>query len=89
MLQEFLDANLLPITDDGYFEKVKKSADELSKKLSKSKAKVLRYTLIALDPDIEANNPDVIEVKELITKNWSTFSTNRKDTPITFVCAVR
>ncbi len=88
MLQEFLDANLLPITDEGYFEKIKKTADEVAKKLTKSKAKVLSYTLTALDPDVPADNPDVIEVKELITKNWSTFSTNSKDTPVTFIRAV-
>jgi hypothetical protein len=88
MLQEFLDANLLPITDEGYFEKIKKTADEIAKKLTKSKVKVLSYTLTALDPDVPADNPDVIEVKELITKNWSTFSTNSKDTPVTFIRAV-
>lgn len=88
MLQEFLDANLLPITDEGYFEKIKKTADEIAKKLTKSKAKVLSYTLTALDPDIPADNPDVVEVKELITKNWNTFSTNSKDTPVTFIRAV-
>lgn len=88
MLQEFLDANLLPITDEGYFEKLKKTADEIAKKLTKSKAKVLSYTLTALDPDVQADNPDVVEVKELITKNWSTFSTNSKDTPVTFIRAV-
>jgi hypothetical protein len=88
MLQEFLDANLLPITDESYFEKIKKTADELSKKLSKNKAKVLSYTLTALDPDIPADNPNVIEVKELITKKWSTFLTNSKDTPVTFIRAV-
>lgn len=88
MLQEFLDANLLPITDESYFEKIKKTADEISKKLTKSKAKVLSYTLTALDPEVPADNPDVNEVKELITKNWSTFSTNSKDTPVTFIRAV-
>jgi len=88
MLQEFLDANLLAITDEGYFEKIKKTADELAKKLNKSKARVLNYTLSALDPDIPADNPDIIEVKDLITKNWSTFLTNSKDTPVTFIRAV-
>ena len=88
MLQEFLDANLLPITVEGYFEKIKKTAEEIAKKLTKSKAKVLSYTLTALDPEVPADNPNVIEVKDLITKNWSTFSTNSKDTPITFIRAV-
>ena len=88
MLQEFLDANLLPITDEGYFEKIKKTADQIAKRLTKSKVKVLSYTLTALDPDVQADNPNVVEVKELITKNWSTFSTNSKDTPVTFIRAV-
>lgn len=88
MLQEFLNANLLPITDEGYFAKIKKTANELAKKLTKNKEKVLSYTLIALDPDVPANNPSVLEVKEMITKNWSTFSTNSKDTPVTFIRAV-
>lgn len=88
MLQEFLDANLLPITDEGYFVKIKKTADEIAKKLTKRKEKVLSYTLAALDPDVQADNPDVVEVKDLITKNWNTFSTNSKDTPITFIRAV-
>lgn len=88
MLQEFLDANLLPITDEGYFDKIKKTADELAKKLAKNKAKILSYTLISLDPEVPADNPNVIEVKDLIIKNWSTFTTNSKDSPITFIRAV-
>lgn len=88
MLQEFLDANLLPITDEVYFEKIKKTAEEITKKLTKSKSKILSYTLAALDPEVPADNPDVIEVKDLIIKNWSTFTTNSKDTPVTFIRAV-
>jgi GTPase-associated system helical domain len=88
MLQQFLDTNLLPITDEGYFEKLKKTADEIEKKLTKNNAKVLSYVLTALDPDVPADNPNIVEVKDLITKNWNTFSTNSKDTPVTFIRAV-
>jgi hypothetical protein len=88
MLQEFLNDNLLSITDESYFEKLKKSSEEVAKKLTKNKAKVLNYTLAALDPDVKADNPDIIEVKEIITKNWSTFISNSKDTPITYIRAV-
>lgn len=88
MLQEFLNINLLPITEEVYFEKLKKVSEEIAKKLIKNKTKVLSYTLTALDPEIPADNPDIIEVKELITKNWRTFSTNSKDTPLTFIRAV-
>lgn len=88
MLQEFLNSNLLPITDEGYFEKLKKTSEVIAKKLNKNKAKVLSYTLAAIDPDVPANNPDVIEIKELIIKNWKTFLTNSKDTPLTYIRAV-
>lgn len=88
MLQEFLNSNLLPITDEGYFEKLKKTSEAIAKKLNKNKAKVFSYTLASLDPNVPAYNPDVIEVKELIIKNWKTFSTNSKDTPLTYIRAV-
>ena len=88
MLQEFLNAQLLPIKDEGYFGKLQKVADTLGKSLQKSKAKVLTYTLTALDPDVSVENPDIVEVKELITKTWNTFATNSNDTPVTFIRAI-
>jgi hypothetical protein len=88
MLQEFLNANLIPITDENHFGKLKKTADEIVKKLIKSKPKIQSYTLTALDPDVSPDNPDIIEVKEIVTKNWSTFTTNSKDTAVTVIRAV-
>lgn len=88
MLQNYLNANLLSLTDDGDFKKLKKSADDIAKKLVKSKAKIVSYTLSAIDPDISVDNADIVEVKNVIVKNWSTFATNAKDTPLTYIRAV-
>ncbi|MHA6697437.1 GTPase-associated system all-helical protein GASH [Chryseobacterium sp. A321] len=88
MLQNYLNANLLSLTDDGDFKKLKKSANDIAKKLVKSKAKIVSYTLSAIDPDISVDNADIAEVKEIIIKNWSTFATNAKDTPLTYIRAV-
>lgn len=88
MLQNYLNANLLALTDDGDFKKLKKSADEIAKKLLKSKTRIVSYTLSAIDPDISIENADIVEVKEIIIKNWSTFATNAKDTPLTYIRAV-
>ena len=88
MLQNYLNANLLPLNDDGDFKKLKKSADDIAKKLVKSKTKIVSYTLSAIDPDIAVDNADITEVKEIIIKNWSTFATNTKDTPLTYIRAV-
>lgn len=88
MIQDYLNANLLTITDDGDFKKLKKSSDEIAKKLLKNKAKIVSFTLAAIDPDISADNIDIIEVKDNIIKNWNTFTANSKDTPLTFIRAV-
>lgn len=88
MLQDYLNANLLSITDDGDVKKLKKSADDISKKLVKSKTKIVSYTLAVIDPNISVDNTDIEEVKEIIIKNWSTFTTNAKDTPLTYIRAV-
>lgn len=88
MLQEFLNAQLLPITDEVYFGKLQKVSEALAKSLQKNKSKVLTYTLTALDPDVSVDDPNISEVKELITKNWNTFATNSNDTPVTFIRAL-
>jgi hypothetical protein len=88
MLQEFLNAQLLPIDNEEYFGKLQKVADTLAKILQKNKAKVLTYTLTALDPEVSVDNPDIAEVKELVTKSWNTFATNSKDSPTTFIRAI-
>ncbi|MBC7749258.1 MAG: hypothetical protein H7Z76_11905 [Methylotenera sp.] len=88
MLQEFLNAQLLPIDNEEYFGKLQKVADTLAKTLQKNKAKVLTYTLTALDPEVSVDNPDIAEVKELVIKKWNTFATNSKDSPTTFIRAI-
>ncbi|HNP66259.1 MAG TPA: GTPase-associated system all-helical protein GASH, partial [Aequorivita sp.] len=88
MLQQYLNANLIPLTDDGDFKKLKKSADYITKQLLKSKKKTISYILTAIDPDVSVTNPDIEEVKAIIIKNWSTFVTNAKDTPLTYIRAV-
>src|SRR5690606_31879953 len=61
---------------------------DIAKKLVKSKAKIVSYTLSAIDPDISVENADIVEVKNVIVKNWSTFATNAKDTALTYIRAV-
>lgn len=88
MLQEFINANLLSITDDSDLVKLKKSATDIAKILSKSKQKVASYTLASIDPQVLVDNLDIQEMQALIIKNWKTFLTNSKDTPVTYIRAV-
>ena len=88
MLQEYLNENLLTLTDDSHFDKLKKTANELAKKHLKNKHKILSYTMSVLDSNATLENQDIDEVKELIAKSWNTFLNNVKDTPITYVKVV-
>ncbi len=88
MLQSFLDHNFIQIKEDENLSKLRKAGGELARKLSKNKAKIISYTLIALDPEVKANNSDLDEAKKIIIKNWKTFVANSGDTPITIIRAV-
>lgn len=88
MLQEFLNLQFIQTTDDANFEKLKKSCADLVKKIGKDKVKILDYTLVALDPEVSADNSDLLEVKQIIIQHWSTFVANSKDTAVTFIRAV-
>ncbi len=88
MLQEFLNKEFIPITEDTNFDKLKKASAEVVKKINKDKEKIARYTLVGLDPEIPANNSDLEEVKLIIIGHWNTFATNSKDTSVTFIRAV-
>jgi len=88
MIQEFLTNNLIQITEDENVEKLLKASAALEKKLSKDKSKIPTFTLIALDPEIKVTDPNVQEVQQLIIENWKTFTSNCKDTPLTYIRAV-
>jgi len=88
MIQEFLTNNLIQILEDGNVDKLKKASALIEKKLLKHRNKITTYTLIALDPEIPVTDPNVQEVKQLIIDSWKTFTTNCKDTPLTYVRAV-
>ena len=88
MLQEFLHKNLITVTEDANFEKLIKTSLEITKRVSKDKAKILEYALIAFDPEIPADNQEIIEIQKQIIGNWQTFIPNTKDTEITIIRAV-
>jgi hypothetical protein len=88
MIQEYLNEQFIQTTEDVNFEKLKKTCADVTKKISKDKAKILAYSLVAFDPQIPADNNEIIIVKNLIIENWQTFLSNSKDTALTIVRAV-
>lgn len=88
MIQQFLTSNLIQISEDVNVDKLQKASTLLEKKILKSKSRIIVFTLIALDPEIPVSDPNVQEVQQLIIDNWKTFTSNCKDTPLTYVRAV-
>ena len=85
MLQKFIDESIIVLTDDGQFTKLSKASSELSKKLNKDRQKIIPFLFAGIDANIPANNPDLIETKEIISKIWNTYTSVTKDSPLTFL----
>lgn len=88
MIQEYLNFQFIKIKEDADVEKLQKVCADIVKKMGKDKAKILRYALIAFDPEIPADNPEIAEIKNLIIETWQTFLPNSKDTNLTIIRAV-
>ncbi len=89
ILQLFLEDNLLNIQiDDPTFVKLTKAAEALQKKELKKKSEIPRFLLIAIDPNVNVNEPVLSLIKEHITKKSQTILSKSKDTPITLLRAI-
>ncbi|RZK27046.1 MAG: hypothetical protein EOO43_00870 [Flavobacterium sp.] len=88
MIQEYLNEQFIQIADDANFDKIKKTSSDVAKKIAKDKSKILSYSLVAFDPEISADNPEIVEIKSLIIENWQTFFSNSKDTALTIIRAI-
>ena len=89
MLKEFLEHQFIHISEDENLAKLNKASAEIVKTLQKNKAKIISYTLVALDPLVSPKTIEINEVSEIISnKHWRTFIPNTKDTPVTYIRAV-
>jgi hypothetical protein len=88
MIQEYLNEQFIQTTEDANFVKLKKACADVAKKISKDKAKILSFSLVAFDPEVPADNQEIAEIKQLIIDNWQTFLSNSKDTTLTIIRAV-
>lgn len=88
ILQEYLNLQFIPLDDDSALDKLKKASAEIAKKLQKDKSKIIPYTLVALDPQITVDDSSLAEVKEVVIKHWSVFTTKASDLLVTYLRAV-
>lgn len=91
LLQTYLTNQFIKTDDDGNIAHLKKAIIEVVKRLEKKKAKIIPYTLVAMDPLISETDPVVIEVEKIIISKWSAFKNSidrTREKPTTYVRAV-
>lgn len=88
ILQQFLSAQIINIDEDENHEKLLKACGDLTKILSKDKAKLQKVAISAFDPTIDIDDPNLVETKNLIIKHWSTFINKCQNMPLTYIRAV-
>ncbi len=83
MLQEFLDAALLSdIGDEGEkFSALENAVPAIAKSLLANPAKLIPFTLIALDGDASEDEAPFTEVEAAIKENWKTLRNKHKEMP--------
>lgn len=83
LLDRFLRAGLLhEIGDDEQkFGFLQTAAKDLSGKLQKNRADLVRFTLTGLNPEVPTADSSLAEVEALLTKNWKTLRNKYSDVP--------
>jgi hypothetical protein len=90
ILKEYLKLQFIQIADDPSWEKLLKAPKDVVEKISNNKAKLISYTLAALNINVSIENPEIIEVKDILFQNWNTWqgAAYIKDTPVVYLRAI-
>lgn len=88
VLQKYINSDSIKVRNDEDFEKLKEAANNLSKSVFRKKDQVIKYTLVAFDPDIDPDEPALRKVEELVEKLSPTVLSHSKDMPRTVLRAV-
>lgn len=91
VLQFYLNAQHIKTAEQENITNLKKVVAEVKKKLEKKRSLIISYTLVALDPNIDSNDPVIQDVEKVIINKWPAFKnsvTATKDKSTTYVRAV-
>lgn len=89
LLQPLLKAGLLNIGDsDERLDNIEKSIIDIENLLKENLSLIPSYTLVALDPNIGADEPVLIEVEAIISEHWKALRAKFTEIPIQIIRAV-
>lgn len=82
MLQELLNLGLVEIgSDDSRFEKMQAAASALAKRFGEEPHLLIPATLVALDEDVDEEDPFFALVEEIVTLEWKTLRNTHTNRP--------
>lgn len=82
MLQELLNLGLVEIgADDSRFEKMLSASSALAKRFYEKPDLLIPATLIALDEDVDEDDPFFTLVEEIVTAEWKTLRNTHSNRP--------
>lgn len=88
ILLQFLEAGIVNVgSDDSKLEKLRATAKDLAAALKKAPTRTTRWTLVAIDPEVTADDPVIVESWTALKKNWITASNTYQSTPIALLRA--
>ncbi|MBN9088866.1 MAG: hypothetical protein J0J01_18320 [Reyranella sp.] len=88
ILLKFLEAGVLNVgSDDTKLEKLRDTTKDLAAALEKTPARTTQWTLVAVDPEIPAQDPIVAEAWTALKKNWVTVVNSYQSVPIALLRA--
>jgi hypothetical protein len=89
LLQLILQTGLLDIGDsDERLANIEKSIVDVQSKLIKEQSLLPAYTLVALDPHINSDEPVLHEVESIIATHWKALRAKFSETPVPIIRAV-
>lgn len=89
ILSRCLEVGLINVGgDDNKLAKLSESVEDVVALLSKSPSKTAVFTIVAVDPNVPANDPALLEVYSLIKNRWTTIANTYSSTPIAVIRCV-
>lgn len=88
VLQQMLEADLVEIDDDSQMQKLTAAASIVRDQLDEGKIAIAAATLVAMDSQVEADDPVLDAVYEVVGSQWPTVKKRHSERPVALLRAV-
>ncbi|MER5802192.1 GTPase-associated system all-helical protein GASH [Streptomyces mirabilis] len=89
ILLRFLRGGLIDVNgDDAKLDKIGLAAGELAGELRKSPSKAVAYVLAAVDPEVHADDPVIVDALDALSKHWVTYVNTFSGPPVAVARAI-